>query len=115
MPSELFEDDVTFAVLNEENVPVLCDPKTFDEWLLQNHDRCLVRQDELDGYAVATCFQGTCFLQDGPPLFWKILMYPTEPDDEAHPRRPRQQLSGTFEDALSIHQHFVDLIRLRFV
>jgi hypothetical protein len=71
MPSELFENDVTFAVLDGENVPVLCDSKTFDEWLLRNHDRCLVRQDELNGYAVATCFQGKCFLQDGPRCFGK--------------------------------------------
>jgi hypothetical protein len=32
MPSELLEDGSLFAVVNDVNVPVLCDSKTFNGW-----------------------------------------------------------------------------------
>jgi hypothetical protein len=107
MPRELSDNDLMCAILNEEDIPVLCTLKEFTEWSPRNHERCLIKQDEINGWTIATTFQGMSFAQDGPPLFWTTMIWPAQWRCDQGSTGGNPIFSGTLEEALLWHESCV--------
>jgi hypothetical protein len=98
------DERMTFAYLDNEEVPVLCSWFEWKEWWKREADRCQLRYDRIDDWEIETRFQGCSTALDGPPLFWKVsFQTSTGPSQARH--------FGTKEAALAFHAEVVERIK----
>jgi hypothetical protein len=98
------DEKMTFAYLNNDEIPVLCGWYEWKEWWKREGDRCQFKYDRIDDWEIETRFQGRSAALDGPPLFWEVRFF--------SPRKVSDGTRhfGTKESALAFHALVVERI-----
>ena len=98
------EDDYTFAYLDKNDVPVLCNHARFMEWW-NSKPRWQIKTDVLHGWEVMTTFDGMSIDPDGPPLFFEVSFNNFQKGSSGQLR------FGTKETAIAFHDQVIQWIK----
>jgi hypothetical protein len=93
--------------LDKENNPVICiDMADYAEWLENNKNQKVVKQDNIDDILVSTVFLGLDHSFNTPwinPILWETMIFRGEFDQY-------QDRYSSYEDALKGHEKAMKLV-----
>lgn len=100
-------DYAVWAILGQDDVPVLCTRKEANKWFWsKDYRRSQIKSDHVEKWCIYTSFQRMSREPDGPPLFWLVGWF-----SETDPFTSGELLFGTKEAALEFQRTLVAMIR----
>lgn len=101
-------------ILDNNRNPVLePDPIKWGQWIEKNSRR--VAETTIGNIWISTVFLGLdySFGDDGPPVLWETMTFEIKPDGEKDMSGVEQdRCSGTWNDALAMHERMVEHVKL---
>jgi hypothetical protein len=91
--------EITFAILNSDGVPEVCDFEQWERWFFEcgGRDQMRIKRDLVNNWEIETFFRGNSVEMEGPLPFWEVTAN--------HPSRTAfLERFGTKEAALKIHE-----------
>jgi hypothetical protein len=102
-------DYAVWAILGQDDVPVLCTRKEANEWFWsKDRKRSQIKSDHVDGWCIYTSFSRMSLEPDGPPLFWRVGWWT---ETKAPPFRSGERAFATKEAALEFHASLAAMLR----
>jgi hypothetical protein len=95
--------EITFAILNSDGVPEVCDFEHWKYWFFEcgGREQMRIKCDLVDRWEIQTFFRGNSVQMEGPLPFWEVTAN--------HPFGPSfLERFGTKEAALKIHEILVE-------
>ena len=95
--------EITFAILNSDGVPEVCDFEHWKHWFFEcgGREQMRIKRDLVDRWEIETFFRGNSVQMEGPLPFWEVTAN--------HPSgAPFLERFGTKEAALKIHETLVE-------
>jgi hypothetical protein len=93
---------ITFAILNSDGAPEVCEYEQFERWFFEcgARDQMHIKHDLVNNWEIETFFRGNSVEMEGPLPLWEVTAN--------HPSRaPFLERFATKEAALHIHEALV--------
>jgi hypothetical protein len=92
-------------ILDENNLPIKADIKDYIKWDLKNHEKRIVKQENINDVRVSTVFLGLDMGYTSKfPLLWETMIFNGEHDQY-------QEKYTSYKNALEGHKRAIELIK----